>query len=80
MSPQFVEKNKIFLDTSKQGSKKGECVFLKKKRMKKKTKKGVSQKKRETIFKTQKKETKHGKTKCRKVPNKKRKQTKLFLR
>ena len=49
--------------------------------MKKKTKKGESQKKkRETIFQDTKKRQNTDKQNVKKVPNKKRKETKLFLR
>ena len=66
----FWGKTYIFLDTSKQESKKGQLFFLKKKReWKKKTKKESHKTNEKLIFKTQKK-TKHGQTNVKKEPNK----------
>ena len=81
MSLQFVGKTNIFLDTSKQESKKGECVFLKKKEWKRKPKRRVTKKKkRETIFQDTKKKTKHGQTKCKKVTQQKKETDKIILK
>ena len=81
MSHQLVGKTNIFLDTLKQEIKKRRtCFFFQKKEWKRKPKRRVTKKKTRNYFSRHKRKPKHGQTKCRKVPNKKKKQTKLFLR
>ena len=78
MSLQFVGKTNLFLDTSKQESKKGELFFSKKKN-EKENQKGESQKKNEKqIFKTLKKKQNTDKQNVKKSAQQKRKQIKLF--